>query len=153
MPATNKQHPPMISAYIGWLPMKFLRRKPRIDAATSCGITIKKLKMPMYVPIFDAGTLSDSNVYGSDKIDAHAIPTPTIEMSSMFGSLMKGIDKSPSPPNTQLIKCALRTPMPSTNFGMTIAHNAANKLYAANSTPTQFAPSLYAALVVSELPN
>jgi hypothetical protein len=30
-------------------------------AATSCGMTMKKLKIPMYKPIFCAGTLAESS--------------------------------------------------------------------------------------------
>ncbi|KAG1241242.1 hypothetical protein G6F68_016890 [Rhizopus microsporus] len=60
-PATNRLQPPSTSTCIGWPPSQVRRAKPSALAATSCGITMKKLKMPMYTPIFDAGTLSDSN--------------------------------------------------------------------------------------------
>ena len=63
------------------------------------------------------------------------------------------IDSKPGPPSTALIRWLVRRPQRFTIHGMTIAASAANPLYAANNTPTQFAPSLYAADVGSELPK
>ena len=42
-----KLTPPMVSAWIGWLPNKLFSNTPSTLAASSCGITMKKLKMPM----------------------------------------------------------------------------------------------------------
>src|SRR5690606_22813155 len=60
-PATTRLTPPTASALIGSPPRKVASRKPSKLAATSCGMTMKKLKMPMYTPILAAGRLSDSS--------------------------------------------------------------------------------------------
>src|SRR5690606_1478204 len=58
--ATSRLAPPRVRAHSGWPPNSALSRKPSRLAATSCGITMKKLKMPMYTPILAAGSESDS---------------------------------------------------------------------------------------------
>ena len=46
-PATIMLAPPIASAWMGCPPSKVFSRKPNKLAATNCGITMKKLKMPM----------------------------------------------------------------------------------------------------------
>src|SRR5690606_4713277 len=46
-PAITRLTAPTTIAITGWLPRKALSTKPRMLAATSCGRTMKKLKMPM----------------------------------------------------------------------------------------------------------
>src|SRR5690606_17496179 len=46
-PAITRLAAPTTSAITGWLPKKVLSTNPRTLAATSCGMTMKKLKMPM----------------------------------------------------------------------------------------------------------
>ena len=46
-PATIMLAPPIASAWMGCPPSKVFSRKPNKLAATNCGITIKKLKMPI----------------------------------------------------------------------------------------------------------
>jgi len=44
------------------LPSKNSRSsRPKMLAATSCGMTMKKLNIPMYTPIFRAGRMLESN--------------------------------------------------------------------------------------------
>src|SRR5690606_34444332 len=59
-PAMNRQPPPSTSTRRGSPSSSFDSTTPSVLTATSCGITMKKLKMPMYTPIFAAGRLSDS---------------------------------------------------------------------------------------------
>ena len=47
IPAKIMEQPPIKSAYIGSELKNRDTKKPKIDAATNCGITIKKLKTPM----------------------------------------------------------------------------------------------------------
>src|SRR5690606_18992005 len=63
-PAMNRQAPPSKSTRRGSPSNSLDSSTPRVLTATSCGITMKKLKMPMYTPIFAAGRLSDSIAYG-----------------------------------------------------------------------------------------
>ena len=79
-------------------------------AITSCGITMKKLKMPMYTPILRDGTLPASNAYGSERIDAQAKPTPTMDSSSQRGSRITRNDSSAAPPSHRLIRWLTRMP-------------------------------------------
>src|SRR5690606_33866830 len=97
-PATARHAPPRTSTRIGSPPNTRPSRKPSVLTATSWGITMKKLKMPMYTPIFSAGRLSDSIAYGRDRIDAQAKPTPTIDSSSHCGSRITANDARPAPP-------------------------------------------------------
>src|SRR6185312_15447422 len=103
-PATSRLAPPSTSAYIGWPWKNHFSNTPSTLAASSCGITTKKLKMPMYTPIFSAGRLSDSNAYGSERIDAHAKPTPAIGNSSQSGLRISKKDTSPAPPSHRLTR-------------------------------------------------
>ena len=102
--------------------------KPSALAATSCGITMKKLKMPMYTPIFDAGTLSDSSAYGNDRIDAQAKPTPTIDSSSQCGSRMNISETRPAAPSHRLTRWLQRRPIARTIGGISTAASAAKPL-------------------------
>ena len=63
-------------------PKNCSQNRPRMLAATICGMTMKKLKMPIDTPIFFAGRLLDRSAYGSESIEAQAMPTPTIDTSS-----------------------------------------------------------------------
>ena len=67
-------------------------------------MTIKKLKIPMYVPILFCGREPVKIAYGIERILAQANPTPTIEIISKLGSLKKKIDISPRPPATRAIR-------------------------------------------------
>jgi hypothetical protein len=62
-------------------------------------------------------------------------------------------EANPAAPLSSPTICASRRPIRAASHGITNAHSVATPLYTANSTPTQFAPSLYAALVVSVVPN
>ena len=84
--------------------------------------------MPMYTPILAAGRLSDSSAYGSERIEAQANPTPTIDSSSQRGSSITRNDSSPSPPRTVLTKWLRRSPSRRTMPGITIAASAAKPL-------------------------
>src|SRR6187399_1394142 len=112
-------------------------------------MTMKKLKTPMYTPILRDGTLPASSAYGSDTIDAQANPTPTIDASSQFGSRITRKVASPTPPSARLMQWLTVSPNLRTMIGITSAASAAKPLYAENRTPTQLAPLLYAAPVVS----
>jgi hypothetical protein len=54
-PASTKLTPPTNSTLIGCPPSNGFSESLRTLAATSCGITMKKLKMPMYTPILRDG--------------------------------------------------------------------------------------------------
>ena len=91
-------------------------------------MTMKKLKTPMYKPIFCAGRLSDSSAYGSESTEAHAKPTPSIASSNQFGSRMTRKDSSAAPPSHTLMRWVRRRPSLRTINGMTVAASAANPL-------------------------
>ncbi len=84
--------------------------------------------MPMYTPILGAGTLSDSKAYGSDRIEAQAKPTPSIDSSNHCGSRMTSIDNKPAAPSHRLHRWLQRKPIARTSSGITTAANAANPL-------------------------
>src|SRR5690606_31865638 len=131
-PAMNMQMPPSMSTRSGSPSNSFDSSTPRVLTATSCGITMKKLKMPMYTPIFAAGRLSDSIAYGSDRIEAHAKPTPTIDSSSHCGSRTNAIDSRPRPPSHRLSMWLPRSPMRRASHGIAIAASAAKPLQGDN---------------------
>src|SRR5690606_24631283 len=131
-PAMNRQPPPSTSTRRGSPSSSFDSTTPSVLTATSCGITMKKLKMPMYTPIFAAGRLSDSIAYGSDRIEAHAKPTPTIDSSSHCGSRTNAIDSRPRPPSHRLSMWLPRSPMRRASHGIAIAASAAKPLQGDN---------------------
>ena len=51
---------------------------PKATDAIISGITMKKLKIPMYTPMRCAGSAVERIAYGIERIDAHATPTPTM---------------------------------------------------------------------------
>ena len=78
---------------------------PKKSAAVISGITMKKLKMPMYTPIRSGGIAVERIAYGIERIDAHAIPTPTIVRGNRLGLWMTYVESSPTPPHTSAAAC------------------------------------------------
>ena len=80
---------------------------PSTLAATSCGITMKKLKMPMYTPILRDGTLPASSAYGNDTIDAHAKPDADHRRQQPVRIADHAANEaSPTPPSSRLTQMA-----------------------------------------------
>ena len=52
---------------------------PKASEAMISGSVMKKLKIPMYVPVFSGGSAPERIAYGIDRMLAQAIPTPAIE--------------------------------------------------------------------------
>lgn len=77
-----------ISICIGWLFSYVCRVKLSVLVVISCGIMMKKLKMFMYMFIFDVGMLLDSSVYGSERIDVQVKLMLIIDSSSQCGLWM-----------------------------------------------------------------
>ncbi len=48
------------------------------------GITMKKLKTPMYTPTRASGSAPERIAYGMERIDAQAMPTPTMVSRSRY---------------------------------------------------------------------
>ena len=53
--AIKKEIPQLTKANMGSPPYRYLIIKPPVNALKSCGSTMKKLKIPIYTPIFRAG--------------------------------------------------------------------------------------------------
>ena len=92
-----------------------------------CGNVIKKLKMPMYTPIFPAGIDPARMAYGMARILAHAIPIPTMDNISIFGLSMRKMDINPSPPAMSENACVRFLPNHTASDGSNKANNAQKK--------------------------
>ena len=91
---------------------------PNVRDAIISGKTIKKLKIPMYIPILAGGILPASIVYGMERIDAHAMPTMLMDKKSKLGSWMKFTEISPMPPKTKHTVCVNLFPIFPTTKGI-----------------------------------
>src|SRR5215213_6658098 len=78
---------------------------PNVNDATISGMTIKKLKIPIYTPIRSGGIEPARIAYGMARIDAHAMPTPIIEKYCPFGVSVTYIEIRPSPPMVRASAC------------------------------------------------
>src|ERR1700683_100483 len=74
---------------------------PKNNDAKISGVTIKKLKIPIYTPVRAGGREAASIAYGIDSVLAHAIPIPTIVSSSTYLSWITTTDINPSAPHTR----------------------------------------------------
>src|SRR5258707_3681948 len=91
--------------------------RPKDKDAMISGITMKKLKIPMYTPMRAAGIAPDKMAYGIERMEAHAMPTPTIVTSSTHLSWMKYTDSRPTPPQISEIACTVLRLVAVANFG------------------------------------
>src|SRR5258707_8014525 len=90
---------------------------PNVSAWVISGITIKKLKTPIYTPIRAAGIAPERIAYGIESIEAQAMPTPTIEATNIQGLLMKKTDNSPRAPQIKQIAWTTRRLVAFASFG------------------------------------
>ena len=66
---------------------------------------MKKLKMPMYTPVFPSGSEPASMEYGMDRMLAQAMPTPVMERSRSTGVWITATESSPAAPASRQIEC------------------------------------------------
>src|SRR5690349_6207067 len=83
---------------------------PKKSEAMISGNTIKKLKMPMYMPILFSGKYPASMEYGIDNIDAQAMPTMLMETYNIDGSLIYFTVNKPMPPMSRQKVCVIFLP-------------------------------------------
>src|SRR3989442_6956586 len=109
--AVSRQAPPSITTSNGalGLPAPKTRRisGPNPTAATISGMTMKKLNTPMYTPIRWGGTAVERMAYGMERMDAHAMPTPTMLSSSRYLSWMRYTDNNPTAPHSSAAACTV----------------------------------------------
>src|SRR4030095_13923932 len=83
--ARNRNTPPATTADNRLLSSTCDITQPKPNDATISGITMKKLKIPMYTPVFSLGNEPARMAYGMERMLAQASPTPTMESNSSFG--------------------------------------------------------------------
>ena len=89
------------------MPKKVRMIGPKVSDATISGMTMKKLKIPMYTPMRSVGSAVERIAYGIERIDAHAMPTPTMLRRSSHGSWMTHTERSPTAPHTRAAACTV----------------------------------------------
>src|SRR4029078_3904949 len=84
--ARNRNTPPATTADNRLLSSTCDITQPKPNDATISGITMKKLKIPMYTPVLSFGNEPARIAYGIERMLAQASPTPTIESNSSVRS-------------------------------------------------------------------
>ena len=88
--AVSSERPPITTTYSGAFgfpsPNTSRMKGPNASDAMISGMTMKKLNTPMYTPIRCGGRAVERIAYGIDRIDAHAMPTPTMLSRSTWRS-------------------------------------------------------------------
>ncbi len=90
---------------------------------------------------------------GVSAVLAQANPIPTMEKIICWGLFRNNMEDRPNPPMTSAMEWVIFLLVSFASQGSTTSPNAAAKrLYQPNIPLTRLAPSLYAAVVVSEVP-